>query len=162
VIIAITLLMLYVITRRTPRAQQFVSVALAMFWMLSGCWFVYRYYAQINTIANWFLILFVLEVSLLLVFAIHSFKHRPYLPVKDAMLGTGLGIVVYALFVHPVIGVMFGRNWLAGELVGLAPDPTAIATIGFSLALGGSNHRYWLSVIPVLWIVISVITYSSF
>jgi uncharacterized membrane protein (UPF0136 family) len=153
VIIAVSLLMLYLLTVRTSRSQQFVSLALAFFWVLSSWWFIYQYYAQINTIAHWLLILFIIQSVFLLLFSVYRSQSRQYVSVSDSMLGTGLGIAVYGVFLHPFVAVLFGRDWWAVELFGLAPDPTA---------LGSSKQRYWLLAVPLVWILVAVMTYSTF
>lgn len=162
-IIAVALLMLYLTTVRTVRAQLFILVGLALFWLLSGWWFVHQFYSQINTIADWYLWLFLLQIVLLLLYAtLNHLKTGFYRPAGDAMLGLGMGIAVYALFIHPLLLLLAGREWRAVELVGVAPDPTAIATIGFVLAMGKGKLRFWLLIIPAIWIMISVLTYSTF
>jgi len=162
-IIAIALLMLYLATVRTARSQLFILAGLAFLWVLAGWWFVYQFYSQINTIAYWYLLLFVVQIIIILLYVIAtSRKTSLYKPAGDAMLGVGMGIAVYALLMHPFLLWLAGREWQALETPGIAPDPTAIATIGFALALGGSRQRFWLIIIPLVWIIISVLTYSTF
>ncbi|MDE0408863.1 MAG: hypothetical protein OXN81_13510, partial [Alphaproteobacteria bacterium] len=51
-----------------------------------------------------------------------------------------------------------GRSWLEAEVVALAPDPTAIATIGL-LALGQrSRWTALLCAAPALWLALSALT----
>jgi hypothetical protein len=46
-----------------------------------------------------------------------------------------------------------GRPWLQAELFGVAPDPTAIATLGTLVA---ARRPHWeLLVIPLLWCAVS-------
>ena len=162
-VIAVALLMFYLALVRTVRSQLFILSGLGFFWLVSGWWFVYRFYTQINTMAGWYLWLFVVQIVLLLLYAIlDSRKTSLYRPAGDAMLGLGMGIVAYALLIHPVLLWLAGRAWLGVELVGMAPDPTAIATIGFVLAMGSGRQRYWLLIMPVAWLMISVLTYSTF
>jgi hypothetical protein len=42
----------------------------------------------------------------------------------------GIALYVYALALHPLIALVAGRPLQAAEVVGIAPDPTAIATLG--------------------------------
>ena len=46
----------------------------------------------------------------------------------------GLALFLYALAIHPLIAPLTGRPWTQAEIFGLAPDPTAIATLGILLA----------------------------
>ena len=45
----------------------------------------------------------------------------------------GLTIFAWALLGHPLLALAFDRPWTQAEVFGLAPDPTAIATLGFLL-----------------------------
>ena len=45
----------------------------------------------------------------------------------DLMLG-------FALAGQPLLAPLFGRDWAASEVFGIAPDPTAIATLGLLLS----------------------------
>jgi hypothetical protein len=42
-------------------------------------------------------------------------------------------LVAWALAAHPLLAVVSGRPWPQAEVFGLAPDPTAIATLGWLL-----------------------------
>ena len=64
-----------------------------------------------------------------------------------------LGICLFGLFIHPLFGPLIGRSWLQVEVFGIAPDPTAITTLGVLLT---AHPRNWLLlIIPLLWCVIS-------
>jgi hypothetical protein len=63
-------------------------------------------------------------------------------------------VFVFALAVEPAIGPLVGRGWRQLELFGLAPDPTAIGTLG--VVLSSSGRAQWrLLVIPGMWCAIS-------
>ena len=47
----------------------------------------------------------------------------------------GLGLLLWAVLVHPVLALAMGRPWVQAEVFGLAPDPTAIAVLGVLLGL---------------------------
>ena len=66
----------------------------------------------------------------------------------------GLGIVLFALVVQPLIGPLVGREWMQVEMFGVAPDPTALATLGILLL--AVNRVHWeLLLIPVAWCAIT-------
>ncbi|MBT8440331.1 MAG: hypothetical protein KJO91_11435 [Gammaproteobacteria bacterium] len=163
VIIAISLLMLYLTMVRTVRGQLFILAGLVFFWLLSGWWFIDHYYTQINTIADWYLWLFTTEAVLLMIYAVFAHRNRShYSSPGDAMFGVGLGIAVYSVLIHPFLILLSDRSWRGSELIAIAPDPVAIGTIGFVLTMNASKSRYGLLVIPVLWLLVSVATYSTF
>jgi hypothetical protein len=65
--------------------------------------------------------------------------------------------LIVALAGYPVLAPIFGRGWEQAEIFGMAPDPTAIATLGILLLLP-SRRRGWLLVAPVAWCFISGLT----
>jgi hypothetical protein len=59
-----------------------------------------------------------------------------------------LALLIYALALHPLIPLLAGRPWTQAEIFGLAPDPTAIATLGILLA---TTRPHWhLLALPLL------------
>src|SRR5882672_6248592 len=52
----------------------------------------------------------------------------------------GIALYVYALALHPLIALVAGRPLQAAEVVGIAPDPTASATLGL-LSLGAQQRH---------------------
>src|SRR6266567_893774 len=66
----------------------------------------------------------------------------------------GLAIFLFALVVQPLIGLLLGRTWRQVEIFGVAPDPTAIATLGL-LLLATGRVRWEQLVVPLFWCAIS-------
>jgi hypothetical protein len=123
--------------------------------ILAGCWFwvaiafhAYRY-ATINTAAVSFAWAFGLEAALLIWMGVVRGRlafERPVDPASRA----GLWIFLFALVVEPLIGPLLGRSWRQLEIFGVAPDPTAVATLGI-LLLANGRGRWALFVVPALW-----------
>src|SRR5262249_20772356 len=69
------------------------------------------------------------------------------------------GIALFALVLagHPLIAPAMGRPWPAAEVFGIAPDPTAVATLAV-LAIAQGGARWLLMVIPRLWCVVTGVT----
>lgn len=65
-----------------------------------------------------------------------------------------------ALLLYPAIAPLMGRSWMAAEVFGLAPDPTAIATLAFLAVTSSGWQRWLLMLIPVLWCLLSATTLS--
>jgi hypothetical protein len=70
----------------------------------------------------------------------------------------GLGVVVYAVFFHPLVALTAGRSIRAAEVFGIAPDPTAIAALGLAVLAQGVGIGWLLLVIPALWCIATAIT----
>lgn len=83
-------------------------------------------------------------------------SHRRFSIARTSILRqrAALGLVVFALGVYPLIGLALGRSWTQAEVIGLAPDPTALATLGI-LLLTGTRSFWVLAPIPILWCLIS-------
>jgi hypothetical protein len=72
----------------------------------------------------------------------------------DPAGAAGVGLVAFALLVHPLIGpVLLGRPWMQGEIFGVAPDPTVMATLGVLVA--AERPRWVLLALPLIWCAIS-------
>lgn len=119
---------------------------LALFWPWVGWAFHLRRFAAINLAAPWFAAAFALQGLLLLGFGLRSGRDpdRPH-ERRDPV---GLGVMAFALLLEPLIGPGLGRSLAGIELAGMAPDPTAILTLGLLLAVRGP-WPLWL--IPILW-----------
>ena len=63
-------------------------------------------------------------------------------------------VFLFALVVSPLIGPTLGRPWRQAEIFGVAPDPTAVATLGVLLFARG-KARWELVVLPAVWCVVS-------
>ena len=61
---------------------------------------------------------------------------------------------VAAAVLYPVLAPITGRPWLQAEVIGLMPDPTALATIGVLLAVRLS----WLSWLPAAILLLGLAT----
>jgi len=126
--------------------------------MLAVCWawvawaYFLERYDTINWAASYFAVGFVIEALLLVWTGVVRDRLR-FRPGSDLIGRAGICIVLFALFLLPLIGPLAGRPWLQVELFGVAPDPTAIATTGVLIA---SHRTHWeLLIIPLLWCVIS-------
>lgn len=72
-------------------------------------------------------------------------------PARDGSLSTRSGLAIYliALAGLPALGLAMGRAAAQAEIFGLAPDPTALATIG--LLLAARRIPWHLLILPLLW-----------
>jgi hypothetical protein len=122
--------------------------------ILSACWlwiaiaFQAGRYATINWAAVYFAWIFGFEAVLLVWLGVRGrlTLERP----GDGAGRVGLAIFLFALLVEPVLGPLLGRGWRGIELFGVAPDPTAVATLGVLLLFRGRGR--WLTMVaPVLW-----------
>jgi hypothetical protein len=136
---------------RRPAAARARAIAA----ILAGCWlwvaiaFHAHRYATINTAAIYFAAVFALEAALLIWIGVVrgrlSFEAPVELPGR-----AGFWIFLFALVIEPLLGLLSGRGWRQIEVFGVAPDPTAVATLGL-LLLATGRGRWALFVVPVIW-----------
>jgi uncharacterized membrane protein (UPF0136 family) len=114
--------------RRDPRMAVAISTVLAVAWLQVGWSFFWARYAQIFTAAPYLAVACCAQAALLVATAARPEPPRhPWL----GLLLAGVGVLLY-----PAAAVLIGgRSWPEAEVAGVMPDPTAVCTIGFVLAL---------------------------
>jgi hypothetical protein len=148
--LAIALALLASVYRRDGRA---VAALLAVVWLWIAVAFHLQRYATINWAALYVAPLFVLQALLLAWTGVA--RNR----LDAAPAAPGLALLAFALFVQPLIGPLLGRSWMQAEIFGLAPDPTAVATLGVLLL---SRRPHWhLLAIPLLWCAFTGLTLQA-
>jgi hypothetical protein len=135
------------------------AALLAALWAWVGWMFVARRYATINWAATYFALLFAVETLLLgLVAATPGglrLGRRAATDVRgQARNVAGAALFGGALLLYPLLAPVLGRGWSQAEVFGVAPDPTALATLGVLLRTDGSP-RGALAIAPVLWCILS-------
>ena len=139
-----------------PRASaRWLALMLATSWIFVGWFFLWNRYATINWAAAYVAPAFAVEGLLLLASGPLldglTFDRRGLAP------WTGYLILAFALAGQPLLAPLQGRGWASSEVFGIAPDPTAIATLGLLLLARGKLLPL-LVPIPVLWCLLSGMT----
>lgn len=138
--------------RAGKQASRLAMAALALCWLWVAWAFHWQRYAAINLAGGYFALAFALEALLLLWMAIK----RSDMPAQPSGLRrtAGMALSLYVPLLHPLAGILQGRSLVQAEVFGMAPDPTALATLGALLLAAGS--RFWLlATIPLLWCFLS-------
>lgn len=133
---------------RSVAAGVAISSILALLWAWSGVAYHLVFFSRINPLAPLFGALFVLAALLLtwhgvvrrrLVFGIGA----------DARSALGVGLLLYALLVYPLLTTRLGHAWPALPTFGL-PCPTTLFTLGLlALAQPPTPRAPW--VVPIAW-----------
>jgi hypothetical protein len=133
--------------------------------LLGACWlwvaiaFHLERYATINWAAGYFAAGFILQGALLLWIGV--VRDRLQFRLASDLAGrVGLGIFLFALVVQPLIGPLLGREWRGAEIFGVAPDPTAVATLGLLLLVAG-RLPWVLMIVPTLWCAVTGATLGA-
>jgi len=139
---------------RKPGAWQgrTVSFLLAASWLWVAWAYHYSRYASINWVATYYAAAFELEAFLLIAVGVGRALalRRPY-----RWSGwVGIGLVIFAVALQPLIGPLVGRSWSQVEIFGVAPDPTVVGTLGV-LVLASGWPKWLLLPVPILWCLVS-------
>jgi hypothetical protein len=149
---AIGLAILVLLLRPAPARSRAAAALLALCWLFVAIAFHLQRYATINWAAVWFAAGFALEAALLLAIGAIGGGLAPRAATGQARR-IGVGFFLFALVLQPLIGPALGRAWPQIELFGLAPDPTAVATLGVALFATG-RARWALLAVPLAWCLV--------
>ncbi|HEX2251366.1 MAG TPA: DUF6064 family protein [Gemmatimonadales bacterium] len=153
---ALGLVILFLLRQQSIRRRAGMFGVLALLWAWIAWAFLWKRYAEINWVAVYFLPLFALEV-LLLGWAARVKEELQLQENARAAYLIAVALVLGALLGYPALALLAGRPWHQSEVFGIAPDPTAIATLGV-VALPTGRVQWELVPVPVLWCVFSGLT----
>jgi len=130
--------------------------------MLGGLWiwlawaFFWERYATINWASAYVAPAFALE-GLLLIWAGAIEGKLCVLRWQGPAGMAAVALFGAAVIAYPLLAPLTQRPWAAAEVFGIAPDPTAIATLAL-LAIIDAPRRSLLMAIPLAWCAISAAT----
>jgi len=145
--------------RAEPPRGRLIAAILAGCWLWVAIAFHLSRYATINWVAVYFAGGFGFESALLIWTGVIRGRLE-FEPGRDAIGRAGVWIFLFALLVQPLIGPLLGREWRQTEFFGIAPDLTAVATLGI-LSLAAGRARWELIAVPAIWCAISGATLWS-
>lgn len=153
---AISIFVLALRARSRPRAAAIAATTiLGAGWLWVAIAFHASRYATINWAAVYFVWAFGLEAVLLAAAGLAGWIRFEGGP-NGLRRRAGLGLLVFALAVEPLIGPLAGRGWRGAEVFGILPDPTAIATLGVLLAAQVRGRWAWMVLpLPLVWCAVS-------
>lgn len=128
-----------------------IAGLLAAAWLFVAWGYFFERYAAINLAAGYMGWAFALQAALLATGAAAGLLSFTGMTIWRAR--AGMALLVFSLFLQPLIGPLAGRSWAGVELFGMAPDPTVLATLGVLVA--ADRPRWVLLLIPLLWCTVS-------
>jgi hypothetical protein len=148
--------------RARPASARGAVVLLALAWLGVAWAFFWQRFAPISTAAEIFAWGFVGQaLGLVLLAVCPGLRWATSLSLRT---GIGLGLGAWALVGHPALAVVFERPMVQAEWLGLAPDPTVVATLAVLLLLDAPRHGFArgllraLWALPLLWCAITGVT----
>jgi hypothetical protein len=142
-----------------PRAwaDRVIPAVLAAAWLSVSAGFLWMHYAAIDWAAVYFVPVFVGEA--LVAFWLGTVHGRLTFAAERGVAGMiGIALYVYALALHPLIALVAGRQLQAAEVLGVAPEPTAIATLGLLSLAARRTGTLPLIILPIIWCLASALT----
>lgn len=136
------------VLRPRPWSDRFIALAVAAAWLTVAWAFLWTRYSPVNWAASYAAGLFCLQ-ALLIAWA-GELRGRLSFGAHGAKAVPGIALLVYALAVHPLVPLLAGRSLYESEIAGLAPDPTAIATLAL-LSIAGVRRVWPYLVVPAAW-----------
>jgi hypothetical protein len=134
--------------RPVRHGDRAIGGLLALAWLWVGVGYHFLHLAAIDFAAPAYGALFVLQGLLLLWTAVIR-DDLAFRFTGDLFGWCGLALALAAVLAWPLADGLWGRGWPGLRVVGLAPGPTAIFTLG--MLLGAGRAPLHLAIIPLLW-----------
>lgn len=134
------------------RNGRMAAAILAACWLFAAWAFHLRHYATIDWAAPYYAAAFVAQ-ALVMLWQGTLRGGWSFGPSKRLAQSVGRFLVVFALMGQPLLALLAGRRLVEAQFFGVAPDPTAVATLGVLLML----HRPSVAamIVPLAWCAIS-------
>jgi hypothetical protein len=137
-----------------PWASRLIALLLTGLWLWMALAYHFAFFAQINPVAWWFGILFLLGAMAFDWFGVVEDKLR-FRVSRNPWNLTGAILIVFATAIYPIIGYAVGRRYPAAPTFGL-PCPTTIFTIGLLLFAEAPAPRA-VFIVPLVWSAIGAL-----
>ena len=159
IVLLVVLVLLAGVWRRHLPSLRTAVLGFALAWAWVAWDFLAQRYAPINWAATHVAWGFALMAIALFVLALR----RPEATGSTVCQRAGLGLLLWATLLHPLVPMAAGRPWMQAEVIGLAPDPTAIATLGLLLCVEARpRHLVWLLRTGTMaWLLASAATLAT-
>jgi hypothetical protein len=138
-----------------PITHRLIPAILGVLWIWIAWAFFWQRYAGINWASVYLAPLFGLQgLALFWTGAAGRLKFVLSSKIPNVLV---LAIYAFSLVGYPFVAALMGRPPLSAEIFGLAPDPTALATLAL-LALADDRSRWPLLMLPLIWCLVSGLT----
>src|SRR5262249_30319706 len=132
-----------------------VAALLAAAWIFVAWAYHFERYATISTGAPYYAAGFTLQALLLAWCGLRRDGLR-FGPQTAPVQWIGWALLAIGAVLYRLLTPFLGRPWTQAEIFGIAPDPTAVATIGALLLAQGRVAL--LLALPLIWCAITALT----
>jgi Family of unknown function (DUF6064) len=150
---ALGLALLALALRRVRHGDRAIGALLALAWLWVGIGYHFLHFAALDFAAPAYGAFFVVQ-GLLLLWATVVRNRLACRFTRDLFGWCGLAVALAALLAWPLADGLLSRGWPSLRVVGLAPGPTAVFTLGILLLSAGRAPLH-LAIIPLLWTLIA-------
>lgn len=143
------------ILRGNVRSQRAAIALVACAWLVCAWTYFRQGYSTIHTFGNAFAIVFAAQATAML---LHAWAGTwPTATIAPSVVErVGLALLVFAIFLQPLLCLALRRPLAQSESFAFMPDPTVLATIGAFIAI--SRIPAWLFAVPLAWSLYSCAT----
>ena len=149
--------MLYALHGRARHGARLVPLALGALWVWIAWAFFWQRYATINWAAPYVAPVFAVQGIALAALGARRGLVLPGSEDRSASFRAALIVLASCLFAYPLLAPALGRPLAAAEVFGIAPDPTAAATLAI-LAMHRGSARWLLMMVPLAWSIVTGLT----
>ena len=140
--------------RPRPWSDRGIWAVMAAAWIFVAWGLLWARYATINWAAAYAVPLFTAQALLLAWFG--TWRGSLHVAARRAVPNmVVLAMFLYAVIGHPFAAILAGRPLQAAEIIGVAPDPTVMATLGLLLLTPGGAVTWSLMAVPLIWCIVS-------
>lgn len=142
-------------SRRPSGGLRLLFTLLALSWFSIGSNFIMQRYAPINWTMSFAGPVFFLQA---IAFAAMAFvgPARGRLPMPA--FRSAYALILAGTLAYPLLALVQGRSLAGAEIAGIAPDPTALVSLGAALLTTGRWPRLVAVTVPCLWLAQSALT----
>lgn len=148
-------LLVLLLSRGWRPSGRWFGPALGAAWLWTGWQFVALRYGTLNWAAPALAWGFYAQGALLTVLGLSG---KLVLEGQARAARARIGLLATALLAWPLLAPLDGRSWREAEVFGVAPDPTAAATLALIALAARSRWTALLCVVPALWLAVSGLT----
>jgi hypothetical protein len=150
--------LLYLLLRGGEAGRRLVLIVLGALWIWVAWGFLWQHFATINWPVAYVAPVFALQgLALVGVGAARGGPGSAPAAGRNRADIAALALFAASIVLYPLIAPLMGRSLAPAEIFGLAPDPTALATLA-ALATMRRGIRWPLMIVPCLWCASSTMT----